>query len=437
MVGSSFLRLVKRENLFDADNWYVIDKSKKNLSVFTGIGGKSDNFLTINIKYKKYNDIFSMLGAGDYLLDFSSSQSNTDLLKICIEKNIHYLSTCSLPYEEPDEHIPDYHDFCIYREMKKNTNPSSATSVIEFGMNPGMVSCFAKQAIKEIVKKDTGTFVSTNRRKLQSMIDRGEYAKVAQQLKISTVHVSDIDTTEFKYPYKTKTIYSTWNIDAFYDETTAPSEISLGTDIKIENLSKITNDYNPNDGFFVSDKSSILTQDQSYSPYGSFVGYIVPHEEIYSIANFLSIYKGNKLVYKPSVYFVYLPCPFAVKGLFESISVGVDKMSKYLAAPKDIARGGEAVGIVVEGRNFQTRYFGNKLEAPIEGETPTILQVSASAMAAFRYMLDHPNQGFLFPEELDDEEILNYALPYMEEYVSLALPPLKKAFFKKYNAVSE
>ena len=342
-----------------------------------------------------------------------------------------------MPHEGPNERVPDYHDFCIYRDMKKHVNTSFATSIIEFGMNPGMVSCFIKQAIKEVVKKDTGTFVSTNRDKLQSMIDCGEYAKAAQQLKINTVHISDIDTTELKFPYKAKTIYSTWNIDAFYDETTAPSEMSLGTDIKAEKLSQILSCYNPDDGSFISNNSSILSPEQSYSPYGKFVGYIVPHEEIYTIARFLSIYKKDKLVYKPSVCFVYLPCLMAIKGLFDGLAIGFKKMSKHLVEPEDIANGGEAVGIVIDGKNFQTRYFGNKLEAPIEGETPTILQVSVSAFAAFRYMLDNPNRGFLFPEEVDDEQILRYARPYLKKYISLTFPSLERTFFKKYQCIDK
>ncbi len=434
MVGSSFLRIVKKEGLFDANSWYVIDKSSKNADVFVKIGGKTENFLTINIQWCKYDNIFSLLNAGDYLLDFSSSESNTDLLQICISKNIHYLSTCSLPHEEPGESVPDYHDFCIYRNIKKNTNSVAPTSIIEFGMNPGMVSCFMKQAIKEIVRKDTGNFVTSHKDRLQSLLDCNKYAEVAQLLEIETIHVSDIDTTEPKFSPRPNIIYSTWNVESFYKETTALSEISLGTDIDCKKLSKIMQEHNTHDGFFMSKNLSIYSSEQSYSPQGSFMGYIVPHEEIYSISNFLSIYKGSKLVYKPSVYFVYLPCPISTKSLFENVGSEFDLTNTYLMEPKDMSKGGEAVGIVIDGKNFQTRYFGNNLEGAIGEDTPTILQVSASAYAAFRYMLEMPNQGFLFPEELDDEKILKYALPYLKEYVSFATPSLKRTFFKKYGA---
>lgn len=86
---------------------------------------------------------------------------------------------------------------------------------------------------------------------------------------------------------------------------------------------------------------------------------------------------------------------------------------------------------MLDGKNFETRYFGNKLVAPIENETPTILQVSASAYAAFRYMLDNPNEGFLFPEEVDDNKIVEYARSVLKEYVSFTCPKLERTFFKQ------
>ena len=434
MVGASFLRIVKKEGIFNPENWYAIDKSSYGAEIFASVGGLPSHFTALKIKLGEYEPIFSMLDEGDYLLDFSSCQSNTDLLQICIEKNIHYLSTCSLPYEAPHESVPDYHDFCIYRDIKKSKKLGTATSIIEFGMNPGMVSCFTKQVLKEIVKKDNGVFVTQHRRELQSLLDAEKYAEAAKMLQVNIIHVSDIDITELNLVPQPNIVYSTWNIDAFCKETTAPSEISLGTDIDAQKLQSVTKRHNPYDGFFLSHDVSIHSPERSYSPYGSFGGYIVPHEEIYTIAHFLSIYQDEHLIYKPSVYFVYLPCPVAEKCLFEGFPTDFEGMGAHLVAPEDIAKGGEAVGIVIAGNNFTTRYFGNKLEAPIEGETPTILQVSASAFAAFRYMLEYPDKGFLFAEELDDEKILEYAKPYLKEYISFECPPLERTFFNKYKA---
>lgn len=177
--------------------------------------------------------------------------------------------------------------------------------------------------------------------------------------------------------------------------------------------------------------SATQVTDQSFSPWGSFIGHIIPHEEIYSTSYFLSIYDNTrKLIYKPTSFFVYRPCEVALESLFAAYKNNFIGTKEHLISLSEIAKGGEAVGVVLEGKNFKTRYFGNKLEVPLTHETPTILQVSASAFAAFRYMLEYPEQGFLFPEELDDEKLLAYAKPYLKEYTTFICPKLKRHFLK-------
>lgn len=73
----------------------------------------------------------------------------------------------------------------------------------------------------------------------------------------------------------------------------------------------------------------------------------------------------------------------------------------------------------------------NALLSPLDDDTPTILQVSASAYSAFRYMLDNPNKGFLFPEEVDDEQILKYAKPHLKGYESFECSKLERPLFNK------
>lgn len=154
MVGRSFLRLAAENSLVDSKSWYAIEKNPDLIDIFLKYGGKTENYQAVDVKLSDYEQVFSFLSGGDYLLDMSSFQGNTDLLQFCMKRDIHYLSTCSLPLEERGQTVPDYHDFSIYRQIKENKVPSKATSIIEFGMNPGMVSCFLKQAFKTIIKKD-------------------------------------------------------------------------------------------------------------------------------------------------------------------------------------------------------------------------------------------------------------------------------------------
>ena len=431
MVGSSFLKIVNKEGLFNSENWYVINKNDDSKTTFLDLGGKPSNFIEMDIKPKQYDKFFSFFEEGDYLLDFSSAQTNTDFLEICMQRNIHYLSTSSLPYDDGKSFIPAYHDFEIYKSLKKNNNSKSATSIIEFGMNPGMVSCFMKQCIKEIVKHDKTDFVVKNREILQNLISENEYAKVSQMLGIEIIHISDIDTTKTNIKPQENTIYSTWNIDSFCEESLGQSEICLGTDVNLNIFKNHIDNYNENNGGLLFGETPLDCIDQSYSPWGSFNGYIIPHEEMYTIADFLSVKDNEKVLYRPSVYFVYQPSSIAVSSLMAQQRTNSDNYDGYLIMPQDITNGGEAVGIVIDGKNFATRYFGNALLSPLDDDIPTILQVSASAYSAFRYMLDNPNKGFLFPEEVDDEQILKYAKPHLKGYESFECSKLERNLFNR------
>ena len=430
MVGRSFLRLAHENALVNNKNWYAVEKNPDLVDLFCQYGGKPQNYKTIDVQIDDYEQIFSFLDAEDYLLDMSSFQGNTRLLKFCMKRNIHYLSTCSLPLEKDGQAIPDYHDFAIYRQIKEQKISSKATSIIEFGMNPGMVSCFMKQAIKAIICEDDTPFVSNHRGELQSLINGKNYAKAAQLLGLKVIHISDIDTTQVNFTARPNCVYSTWNLEAFCDETTTLSEISLGSDVSFSIYDGLIDQHNLEDGYLRLNKSATLVTEQSFSPFGSFVGHIVPHEETYTIPYFLSIYENGKLVYKPTAFFVYRPCDLALSSLKAEYKHNFSGSSEHLISLPEIASGGEAVGIILDGENFKTRYFGNKLEVPLAHDTPTILQVSASAFAAFRYMLDYPDQGFLLPEELDDEKVLAYAKPYLKEYITFTCPKLERRFLK-------
>ena len=54
MVGSSFLRIVHKNSLFDADNWYAIDKNPQALNSFEAVGGKKSHFIISNIQQAVY-----------------------------------------------------------------------------------------------------------------------------------------------------------------------------------------------------------------------------------------------------------------------------------------------------------------------------------------------------------------------------------------------
>jgi hypothetical protein len=45
---------------------------------------------------------------------------------------------------------------------------------------------------------------------------------------------------------------------------------------------------------------------------------------------------------------------------------------------------------------------------PKSPETPSVLEVSATLYAAMRYIANHPEEGILYPEYLEVNEMLSY-----------------------------
>ena len=93
--------------------------------------------------------------------------------------------------------------------------------------------------------------------------------------------------------------------------------------------------------------------------------------------------------------------------------------------------GGESVGIILQGKKFHSAYFGNYLGSEGLEETATIVQVGAAAFSAYIYMINHPRSGFLFPEDIEEEEVLESAKNYLKKYIFQKCPPVHPHFGKK------
>jgi homospermidine synthase len=164
-------------------------------------------------------------------------------------------------------------------------------------------------------------------------------------------------------------------------------------------------------------KHSIDCKEIVYSPQGKTEGYIVTHEEVFSISHFFSTTR-----YRPTVFFVYSPCQVSLQSVVNNRDYR--ELNYSLLKKEHCSFGGESVGIIIQGKHFSTRYFGNHLLTKDLNETATVLQVSASAFSAFKYMIAHPTDGFLWPEELNHIDILNYANPFLKDYVSIECPSM-------------
>ncbi|MFA5502988.1 MAG: saccharopine dehydrogenase NADP-binding domain-containing protein [Bacilli bacterium] len=409
-VGYSFLQKLKENGLFNPELFFCVEPIKKRKDLFVSLGGFESHFINERITKDNYLRLLKTLKKGDYLLDFATDIKNLDILEYCLQNGIHYLSTADSSWNPDPSWISDHQHYLEYLKLKNKYSSSKATSIVLFGMNPGLVSCFAKLCLREIIEKDNGRYVKKNRNKLRELIDRGSFSLAAKKLGITDIQEVDYDDHIVNIPYESGTLYSTWNCQAYYYETISAPEIALGNKRDYFKYNKVY-DCDFKDLYIGLFKSGFEYKESTCSPQGKVDGHLSTHEEIFMLRR-LFTYKR----YKPAVHFVYAPCPYAIRSVEENSLNYPKKM--HLIQKNEIVSGGESVGIILQGKKFKTRYYGNYLKNEETDEVATITQVSAGAYAAFKYMLNHRDLGLLFPEELDELEIMKYASKYLKSFAS-------------------
>jgi homospermidine synthase len=418
-VGMSLLDIVAETGLFEPSDIFVLDAEPSVERVLLKYGVPSGHFYRKKIESGNYHEIFDCAAYGDYVVDLLNGVDNYLLAEACLERGVHYISTCDDCFDGKFDCFTFRKHFPAYKALKAAYG-NCPTSLIEFGMNPGMVSQFSKKALQEIVERDSGAFVSENRAYLLSLVSNREFALLAKELGVRAFVETDNDVTVSCLLPEKNTIYSTWNVPDYDLEINQKAIMKLGTlslknDVFEADLQKIYY-YNRTDGTLIFNQTALERSFSGYSPAGSFSGCMVSHEEIFSLHDFYTLKNGDGgILYAPSVMFLYKPCDLALQS--ERDKETAEKT--VLIRRENVVSGGEAVGIAVYGERFAPRYVGNYLDIKnVRGETPTVLQVSASVFAALKYVKAHGSLGLLFPEDCLSDEIIGYAKPFFGEIIS-------------------
>ncbi len=444
-VGKSFYEKVKREISFNENNYYVITMDKFEFDAFVNLGGMVSNFVVKEVTKDNFSEIFSVyLRRGDLLVDFADTVGTKDICRWCAERNIMYINTGEADW--PDNWYSIFNENEIKNAMKqvydKSPNLNVHPIVLQHGNNPGLVSHFVKAAMEYVVrtqfKKD---------KKLKGLVKQGRFNEVAKELGVKMIHVNDIDLQEIKGDYSDDVLFSTWCADTFWFEMLSEATINIGTHERIdfEDECKLLDIQK---GYLEFKNLAADKKCRTYYPGGEFEGFLVPHEETVSIAKSLEVMKGDEVIYRPTVMFLYSPCAFAER-YFKGAKVNdypVPNPNKPMDCEnvdgKTIIRGyvypgnfeivykekleagTEYVGILLLGDNFEPVWVGNRIEPSYlyknKGnsywQTPTITPVAMSALAAVSWMIKNKDKGGIyFPDDIKD---YSYIMKLAEKYIS-------------------
>ena len=454
-VGKSFFEKVSEEIKFNENKYFVITRDKNEFDAYINLGGLVANFITCEVTKENFSTVFEeYLNSGDLLIDFADTVGTKDILEWCAEKNIMYINTGEADW--PENWYSIFNENKIKNQIKEKHKNNVLTNnhpiVLQHGNNPGLVSHFVKAGIEYIVnsqyKKD---------KRLKELIKKNKFNEVAQLLGIKMIHVNDIDLQEVNENYQDDTLYSTWCIDSFFFEMLSEATLNLGTHEKID-FEDECKSIDIDNGFLEFKKLAVDKKCRTFYTDGEFQGFLVPHEETITIAKSLEVKSNGKVIYRPSVMFLYSPCNFAKMYLnnakvneypypdeskpLDCDDKNGDTIVRGHIYPKNaeiiykekIASGTEYVGVLLMGENFEPVWVGNRIETDFlyKGkkdcywQTPTITPVAMSALSAVCWMIKNKdNGGIYFPDDIIDYK---YILKIAEKYISKTI---YKTFDKK------
>jgi homospermidine synthase len=265
---------------------------------------------------------------------------------------------------------------------------SGLTNVFSFGCNPGIASHFVRHGLyvatgiadaREAAKAFGLKSVSFNERDTQWAIPgtEGEKTLISTQLDV---------------------LYNTWSPGNYIVETAESTVLYAGCPEEVKEIS--------------SAGPAVV----AWVPTGPIIGFLAPHDETFTIQNWF-----DKLI--PAA-FVYEAPPTArhyIKGpRKQDSSVATCKL--LTPAKYDIASPGyDCLGALLysDKEGVAPFWCGIKMDVadalaidPTGSVGPTPFQVTGGVWSALQFILQHPNEGDCFPEDVPTKFVMERAFPW-------------------------
>lgn len=443
-------RVLGKHIPFDYNHVTVVDKNTKmfNFPTVQIAVSRGTTCIQFNIKRDNINILFDnilKLDKHDIVIDLTTNTPTYKLFKECRKRKLLYINTSI----EDDKPLM-YSDACpmsrgIFLQhlnmlsIADKMAHEKITSVIEFGMNPGLISIFVKRGILDMAKY---VLKHKNDIVLKGLLKEKSYKQIAEYLKVRTIHCSEIDT---QLPKSTdyKQFVNTWSCVGLITEGIESAEIVLGTHEKVlpfeeSQVSQVlpqllVTKQSGQDIKFQSIVPYLSTHDQI--KFANITGRCIHHGEGISLNRLLS-----SMDYGPTIHYVYQLNPitdFQLDNCDKTDLVTVsqhDSWWKVLNVHDDELSGTDNIGalFILEenpltndktkpfcywtGSIMDTKYTKNTLDDNYFG--PTVVQVMAGILGGVLWMIRNKNKGICFGEDLDENFILKHVEQYLGVYFS-------------------
>lgn len=423
-------------------------------AIDAGVKFKVDKITPKNLKTK----LAKYVGSGDLIIDLAWNIECTEILQWCHDNNVLYINTSVElwdPYAGAKDKSPTertlYVRHMAIRKMiegwKKKGLPAGrhgATAVLEHGANPGLVSHFTKVGLLDIAKKLSKEKPKDKRiPEIKKAVRNKDFAKLSMLLGVKVIHISERDTQISDKPKEVNEFANTWSVEGFREEGIAPAEMGWGTHEKRVPKGANFHQGGPGNQICLS-QMGIKTWVRSWVPCGEITGMIVRHGEAFTISDHLTVWDGEKPVYRPTVHYAYCPADVAINSLHELEMRQFDLQEKQRVLTDEIISGRDELGVLIMGHDFKSWWVGSLLDIHESRElaphqNATTLQVACSVIGAVLWMIKNPNKGVCVPDDLPHDEVLSVAKEYLGPFVSQAADwtPLKSRvdLYSGYNNI--
>ena len=388
------------------------------------------------------------VSAGGLIIDLAWNINCLDMVTWCHDNQVLYVNTSVEewdPYANIEKAAP-IEKSLYYKQMqiRKATSKwisGSTTAVLDHGANPGLISHFTKQGLIDIAKKAIHDNHSSKKRKktYEHLIRDEKFSHLAMALGVKTIHISERDTQITNKPKEVDEFVGTWSVEGLREEAIAPSEIGWVTHEKELPINTTVPDYGPKNQIFLS-QMGMNTWVRSWVPYHEIVGMAIRHAEAFSISDYLTVWKGKKAVYRPTVHYAYMPCNETLTSLHELRCRNYEMQPNIRIMNDEIKKGADILGALIMGHRYYSWWTGSVLTIDesrklVPHQNATTIQVAIGVVSAVMWMIENPGKGVRVPDDLPHEYILNIAKPYLGKFVSEASDwtPFKnyQIFFKE------
>ena len=380
-----------------------------------------DNYATILKQYLKPGDLF---------LDLAWNIDTCTILDWCHENGVIYLNTSVElwdPYKNVQSVTPDqltlYHRQMEILKLIKKWGKKGTTAIVDHGANPGLVSHFTKQALIEIATKIIKEKPSDPRKKeLEHAIASKNFAQLSFLTDTKVIHISERDTQITNKPKEVNEFVNTWSIEGLIEEGMAPAELGWGTHEKKLVQGGMEHKAGPKNQIFLSSRGA-QTWVRSWVPSGPIMGMVIRHGEAYGISERLTVWQNDKAVYRPTVHYAYCPSDCTLNSLHEFRMHNYVPQKNQRIMNDEIIKGNDELGCLLMGHDFNSWWIGSILSIEearrlVPHQNATTLQVAISLVAAAIHAIKNPNLGVCLPDDIDHEEILKIAKPFLGNFVS-------------------